>query len=483
MQEMGLQKCSAASARCRKRMPVRIICILLSGTVALSMGACSVSGIEKTPEDIETPAGWARGGEAGDAGEVDADWLASFTDSRLDKLVAESVAGNFALEQERQRLNAVREAVVVVRSSRLPSFDLTVDGLRRATEDSAGDRVTTDTFGAAVGGRFEIDLWMKLSKAQQAAELSLAAQEARLDGAVREVAVTTAGQYFDVLEATLLLDVARRRLEVAIASHDIVASGYRQGLNEALDLYLARDQIERERANVAQQEQSRLEAIAALQLSLARYPDGDIGIAGELPVPVEPIPVGLPSELLSRRPDIQEAWLNLLAADAELAVAHKARFPSLSLVGSTGVSSTEFSELLSGGASGWSLAFGLTQPLFAGGRLAALEEQKLAEVRGAEQNWLGVVYSAFAEVENAISRAGSLDRRYEALLEAEKNSRAALELALDQYRRGLVSYTTVLVSQRQAFDAAATVVQLKNQRLQNRLALNLALGGDFAVVN
>jgi outer membrane protein TolC len=152
-------------------------------------------------------------------------------------------------------------------------------------------------------------------------------------------------------------------------------------------------------------------------------------------------------------------------------------------VGSSGLSSTELSDLLSGGASGWSLAFGLSQPLFAGGRLAAIEEQRLAEVRAAEQNWLDLVYRAFAEVENAISRAASLDRRYAALLEAEKNSRAALELALDQYGRGLVTYTTVLVSQRQAFDAAATVVQLKNQRLQNRLALNLALGGDFAAVN
>jgi len=407
----------------------------------------------------------------------------SFADPRLDGLVAESVAGNFALEQERQRLNAAQQSVVVARSSRLPTLDLTLDGSRRNTEISTGDSVTTDAFGLGVDGRLEIDVWMKLSKAQQAAELSLAAQAARLDAAERKVAVTTAGQYFDVIEATILLDVARRRLEVAIASHDIVNSGYRQGLNEALDLYLARDQIERERANVALQEQSRLEAIAALQLSLARYPDGGLGIAGELPVPEEPIPSGLPSELLTRRPDIQEAWFNLLATDAELAVAHKARFPSLSLVGSSGVSSTEFSELLSDGASGWSLAFGLTQPLFLGGRLAALEKQKLAEVRIAEQNWLDLVYSAFAEVENAISRTVSLDQRYEALLEAEKNSRAALELALNQYTRGLVTYTTVLVSQRQAFDAAATVVQLKNQRLQNRLALNLALGGDFAVVN
>jgi len=246
---------------------------------------------------------------------------------------------------------------------------------------------------------------------------------------------------------------------------------------------LARNQEERERANVAEQEQAQQEARAALQLSLARYPDGDLVIDGELPVPVDSIPAGLPSELLTRRPDIQQAWLELLAADAQLAVAHKTRFPSLSLVGSTGVSSVEFADLVSGGASGWSLAFGLTQPLFNAGRLAAQEEQALIRVRIAEQVWLDLVYRAFAEVENAISRTASLDVRYEAQLEAAKNSRAALQLALDQYQRGLVTYTTVLESQRQAFDAAATVVQLKNQRLQNRLVLYIALGGDFESVN
>ena len=112
MQEVNPKKCSAVTARRRNVMPVRVFWALLPGVIAFSVTACSVSGIEKTPEDIETPAGWARGGEAGDAGEVDTDWLASFADPRLDKLVTESIAGNFALEQERQRLNAARQAVV-----------------------------------------------------------------------------------------------------------------------------------------------------------------------------------------------------------------------------------------------------------------------------------------------------------------------------------------------------------------------------------
>lgn len=442
----------------------------------LVTGGCAVSAIESTPEDIPAPAAWSRGGESG---AVSVDWLATFGDPKLEQLVSDALARNFVLEQQRQQLESVRQSVTIARSARLPSFALSLDGSRRGAEDASGDSSIAESYDATLDGRFEVDVWGRLSSAQQSAEMQLAAQVARLEAAERTLAGQTAAQYFDVLEATQLLAVARRRLEVAIESQDIVASGYRQGLNEALDLYLARNVVERERANVAQQEQARLEAIAALQLSLARYPDGEFGETDELPVPVDPIPVGLPSELLTRRPDVQEAWLTLLAADAQLAAAHKARFPSLSLVGSAGTTSVAFSDLVDAGATGWSLAFGLTQPLFQGGQLAAQEAQARAQVRATEQAWLDVVYTAFAEVENAISRTTSLDAQYEAQLKAETNSRTALQIALDQYQRGLVDYTTVLESQRQAFEAAATVVQLRNQRLQNRLALYIALGGNF----
>ena len=252
-------------------------------------------------------------------------------------------------------------------------------------------------------------------------------------------------------------------------------------MNNALELYLARNQVERQQANHAEAAQTYTESIASLQLSLARYPAGKLELHDELPVIDEPIPAGLPSELVTRRSDLQAAWLNLLSADADLAAAHKARFPSLSLVGSTDVASTEFSNLLDGDGGGWSIAGSLTQPLFQAGRLKALEAQALASVQIAEQQYLDLVFRAFSDVENAISRSTSLKERYESLLEAESNSAAALDLALEQYQRGLVSYTTVLESQRQAFDAEAQVVQLKNQRLQNRIALFLSLGGEFTI--
>ena len=267
-------------------------------------------------------------------------------------------------------------------------------------------------------------------------------------------------------------------MDNARESRDIVATGYRQGLNEALDLYLAENQVERQEAAYAEQQQTLSETIADLQLLLARYPDGDMQLRGRLPVITTPIPSGLPSELLARRTDLQEAWLGLLAADADLAAAHKARFPSLSLVGSGGATSVEFADLLDGDTF-WSISGNLSQPLFQAGRLAALEEQAAARVRQSEQVYLDLLYRAFADVEDAISREVSLRERYQSFLEAERNATAALELALEQYRRGLVPYTTVLESQRQAFDAETTVVQLRNLLLQNRLALHLSLGGEF----
>ena len=425
------------------------------------------------------PADWVRGG---DSGTVDLNWLKSFDDPQLTILVSEAITNNYLLEQERARLYQAEQTVVIVRANRFPDLDVSIDGTRRGFTDASDQRATTESFAASVDARWEVDLWGRLNKQQQAAQLALGAQEARYESVQRNLAAATTGAYFGVMEAKQLLEVARRRLDNAILSHDIVASGYRQGLNDALDLYLARNQVERQQANYAQQEQTLTETIADLQLSLARYPDGRMEMPGALPVLTDPIPSGLPSELLTRRTDVQEAWLNLLAADADLAAAHKARFPSLSLVGSAGVASVEFADLLDTDLSVWSIAGGVTQPLFNAGRLEAIEQQAVAQVRQAEQQYLDLVFRAFADVENSISRSVSLIERYESFLDAETNSRAALNLALEQYQRGLVPYTTVLESQRQAFDAEATVVELKNLLLQNRISLYLALGGEFETV-
>lgn len=423
------------------------------------------------------PDAWARGGEPGS---TTVNWLAEFGDPTLQAVVEEAVDKNYSLEQARARLAQAEHAVVAVRANRFPQLAASLDGSRRGAEANDGSSLISTNYNASLDLSWTIDLWGRLSKQQQAAFLAMEAQRARLQLAERELAASTVKTVFDVRLQNQLSGVADRRLDNVSQSEQIVASGYRQGLNDALDLYLARNQVERQQANLAAQKQRVLESSATLQLALARYPDGDVASPGTLPVIREGVPAGLPSELLLRRADLQQAWFNLLEADANLAAAHKARFPSLVLTGSAGVASAEFSDLLSAAGDTWSVAGSLTQPLFQSGRLAANERQARERVREVERAYLDQVYRAFAEVENAISRDVSLRERYESFLEAEKNSTAALDLALEQYQRGLVAYTTVLESQRQAFDAEETVLQLRNELLQNRVDLFLALGGEFS---
>ena len=446
--------------------------------IALStLSACSQTGIAPETENPSIPADWVRGGAEG---AVNINWLDDFSDSALTALVTEAVDSNYQINQERARLYQAEQTVIITRANRFPTLNVSLDASRRFSQLAAGINALPESFSLSADARWEVDLWGRLSKQQQAAQLALEAQRVRVESAERNLAASTTTAYFNVAEAKQLLLVAERRLEIARESRDIVASGYRQGLNDALDLYLARNQAEREEAGYAQQQQSYAETVTALQLSLARYPDGRMTVDVDLPVINTPIPTGMPSELLTRRADVQESWLNLLASDADLAAAHKARFPSLSLVGSYGQTSRAFSTLLERDNRVWSLASGITQPIFNVGRLKALEEQARGRVQQAEQQYLDLLYRAFADVENAISRSTSLQQRYDSFLNAETNSRAALELALEQYQRGLVSYTTVLESQRQAFDAAATVVQQRNQLLQNRINLFLSLGGEFS---
>ncbi|MFT7459337.1 MAG: multidrug efflux system outer membrane protein, partial [Planctomycetota bacterium] len=260
---------------------------------------------------------------------------------------------------------------------------------------------------------------------------------------------------------------------------DIIERAYRQGLNTSLDVYLTRATVAQERARIAQQQQLLSENKVALQLLLADYPNGQLTVNKTLAVLDEAIPLGLPSELVSRRPDLQQSWMNLMAADAGLAIAHKQRFPRLSLVASGSDVSSEIGSLLNGSTLAWSLLGNLTQPVFNAGRLKALEEQARSRVIQLEKQYLDSLFLAFSEVENAISRNAALAAQYQATLASEKNAVLALTLAFEQYQRGLVTYTTVLESQRRAFDAQSTVIDLRNQLLQNRITLFLALGGDF----
>jgi len=402
-------------------------------------------------------------------------WLGSFKSADLNFLVEKAIKANHTLAQEAAAVRLAEQNVRISDSTLWPNLGLSISTQR----DDTGIGSATQ-FGLSLTAGYEVDLWGKLNAAQQRSQIDLARQQASYLETERTLVRDVVNAGFDASSATQLLGLLNQRFTNLTESLDVIERGYRSGLNDALDVYLSRNTLELERAGIASQQQVQFESLTRLELLLGDYPAAKLIAPANLQsLHLEPIAAGIPANLLKRRPDIQQAWLELLSADAGVAIAQRNRFPTLNLSGSLSDSSQELDQLLDGGSLVWRAAASLIQPLFQGGRLAALEQQAKIRLEQKEKRYLQVVFRALAEVENALSRGQALNARYEAFVQAEQNADAALELAFDQYQRGLAPYTTVLESQRRAFDAQTTLIQLQNQQLKNRVDLLLALGGDY----
>ena len=485
------QKASCYSKSCRKCRKIftpgteidvlnKLVLITKSALLLALLTGCSTSAITPGVREDHAPANWTSEIRQDPVSEA---WLEDFNNEKLERMVSAAMQSNFQLAQQQQRIEQARQSVIVSGASRYPEFTLTASGSRQ--RQVFAERLIGPNNNFQISGElsFEIDLWGRLADTQKQASLTLAAEEAGYRQARNSLAAEVSRAWFNVISAEQLLKLFRERLANLDVDMDIIERAYRQGLNTALDVYLTRSTVEQERSRIAQQEQRLRENRTALQVLMAVYPDGNVESDEGLPLLEDQIPAGLPSELLSRRPDLQQAWWSLLAADVGLAIAHKQRFPRISLAASASDASNELGQLLDGSAPAWSLLGNLAQPLFNAGRLKAEEERARSQVVQAEKRYLELLYQAFAEVENTISRQAALQDQYDATLEADRHSSAAFELAFEQYQRGLVSYTTVLESQRRAFDAQSAVIDLRNQLLQNRINLYLALGGNFELEN
>ncbi|MCC6209304.1 MAG: efflux transporter outer membrane subunit [Gammaproteobacteria bacterium] len=446
-----------------------------SVAMILLLTGCTASGVAIKPDAAEAPA--ARRAES-TASELADGWIEHLNDTGLAGLAQHALKSNFTLAQQAALVRQAEQQLRIDGSGRYPELDLSVDVARSRSDDDAIPPSTLSTqAGADLNLQWEVDLWGKLSATERQANLTLAARRADYAAARETLAADVAAARYTLIEAELLLQLNRDTLAILQQNLEIIEAGYRRGLNQALDVYLARNDVRTQAANAEERQRARNEAARALQLLLGEYPDGGLAPDSDLPTPTANPPPGIPGDLLRHRADLRSAWLELLAADAGLAIAHKQRFPSFTLTARAGDSAERVSDLLDGSLA-WSLAAGITQPLFNAGRLRAAEAQARARVEELEQRYLANVYTAFAEVENALDQERLLQERYRHLLAAEENAGFAEELSFGQYRKGLTSYTTVLEAQRRSLEARSSVITLRGEILRNRIALYRALGGD-----
>ena len=409
-------------------------------------------------------------------------WTEDFRDPLLQDIVAEALQHNFNLEAAAARMQAAIATAAASRAGFWPSLSLSASGskARRSPASGIQQTPTAETYGLTGRFAWELDLWGKLRNGFRA---SLAEEEAAVAdymAARLSIAARTAQAWYSAIEAIQQVELEERILQALESSAQIVEENFARGIATALDVHLIRANLASSRSTLETRRRNRDQAVRELETLLGRYPANELEVAATLPDLERPLPAGLPSELLLRRPDIIAAERELAAAEQRKYEASKARLPSIDLSLSRGTSDDQVDTILDVVERRiWSQSLSIMQPVFQGGRLAANYQRAKANYQQAVAAYAQTVLTAFQEVENALGNQQSYARDYEFLQAAAEQSIAAERLAWEQYSRGLTDITTALDAVRRSINAQRSLIQIANQRIQSRIDLYLALGGGF----
>lgn len=458
--------------------------MVLSICSVVVLSACSsqyqLSDKLKVPSNVPTQ--WQELAESGIRSTkltaVSASMLEQFKRPDLLVLVKQALENNFSLKQQYYTVEMKRQALTVAQSELWPTIDANLSARRNKSTDPSNYSTTVE---AGIDISYELDLWQKLSDAEQEANLSYLASEATYEQAQQTLIATVTTAWLNTIEANLLVALSQKRVDVAKQSLDIIEVGYQQGLNEALDVYLARNDFNSEVSRLSQQKASLKAAKRSLERLVGDYPAGLLDVTSAIPTLTDVELALVPSELIENKPELKSSWYSLMADNAGLAFAHKQRFPSFKLSGSIGDDGEKLSDLFSGSGLAWSLLGSITAPLFNAGKLKANEKTAELTVKQSEQAYLELLYDTFEDVENLLTQTVSLSEQYKATVDAEYNAKMASELSFEQYQSGLVNYTTVLDAQTRWFDAQNSVIQLRKDLVENQVQLQLAIGGPLLV--
>ncbi len=458
-------------------MRVRQAILTVSAVVAAAGCATTPPALESRAP-LPPPAAWQAAAPEATPDEP-RNWLQDLGDVRLEALVAEALRTNPGFAAGLARVAAARARADVAGAAEWPGVNLGLTGQRsrRLVNDVA---LTTNSFGLSANVNWELDLWRRLDLRTLAAVADAEASEYDLAAARLALAADTAQAWFAAAEARLQAQLARQRVQSFRNTLEIIEERYRGGLSEALDVRLARENLATAEATVAVRERAFDAARRSLEVLLGRYPAGELEATATLGEPLGSVPAGLPSGLLERRPDIRAASQRALATQARAEDAARNRLPSFVLTGSGGTLSPRFRDLLDWDQLVWSLLGTLTQPLFQGGRLDAERALAQANDREALANYARVVLTAFKEVETALAAEPLYAEQTARQSAAAREANDAATLALEQYRAGLTDIITLLDTQRRAFNAESALLEARLRRLQNRIELYRALGGDFS---
>jgi len=484
-----------------------------AAVLALALGACTVGPNFEPPEWL-SPASWfARKDEPiapaksiPMAEPIDPNWWNLFNDPQLTELERRVAGENLDVQIATVRIAESRAQLGVVGSAQFPSLNANGSYTRQKASDvgvfanapnplgasgASGARVggirsshlnPFDVYQVGLDASWEVDLWGRVARSVESASASvLASAEARratLLSSLAEVAL----DYMRLRGIQSQLQIARDNVKIAQQSLDLTQQRAAGGVTTDLDVANAAAQLRTVAAEIPLLLQQESELINAISLLLGQPPNA---LQAELitakPVPPVPpkVPVGLPSELARRRPDIREAEAQLHATTADIGVAVANFYPSVKLSGSLGLQSIQPWTMFNLNARQYALGPGITIPIFEGGQLRATLELRKAQQQEAAISYQKTVLSAWHEVDNALTAYQSVQARRDQLIQAVAQNRRALGLAQSRYQEGVADFLQVLTAQQNLLSTQQQLAIATTNVSANLVTLYKALGGGW----
>ena len=453
----------------------------VAATLAATLASCSLLGPNYRRPQVVTPPAYKESKDWKIAEPRDGvprgAWWRIFGDTQLNALAEKVEKSNQDLRVAEAQY---RRAQAVVQQSRAGLFPV-VTGEASVTRSGAGSRASTTNYDLSGRASWDADLWGRVRRGVESSEASAAASAADLESVRLLVQSEVVLNYL----ALRVVDTQKKLLDESSAafakSLEMTQNRYKAGLAGRVDVAQAEAQLRGTQAQSIDTGVQRAQLEHAIAVLLGASPAEFALPAAPIKVAMPSIPTGLPSELLERRPDIAAAERRVEAANAQIGVAQAAFYPSLTLSAGAGLASSSFAHWLSLPSRFWSLGPALAQSIFDGGLRKSVSEQAMASYDASVATYRQTVLSAFADVEDNLAALRILEQEAAVQADAVRAARLSLELTLNQYKAGIVSYLNVVSAQTTLLGNERTELSLLGRRLTAAAQLVRALGGGWTV--
>lgn len=452
---------------------------LLALAAAVVLAGCAVSPAYEVPaaaapQAFKEAAGWQPAAPA-DTLER-GPWWTLFGDAQLNQLADSIEVSNQNVAEAIAAYEQARALVREQRASLFPTVNLTGSGTRSG---GGGEQQTANNYRAAIGASWEADVWGKLRAGVTGADASAAASAADLAAARLSAQGELATNYFSLRQSDAQIALLNSTIDGYKRVLDITSNRFNSGIAAKSDLLQAQTQLANAQIDLSGQVRSRAQLEHAIAILLGRAPSGFSLAVAPWTLTVPEVPLGVPSTLLQRRPDIAAAERRVAVANEQIGIARSAYYPSLNLTGSYGSGASRVGDLFNASSSLWSLGVSAAQTLFNAGATTASVDAAKAGHEAAVARYRQTVLSAFGAVEDQLSATRALADQLELRKQASSAADQVEQQMLNRYNAGQVAYTDVVTAQVTALSARRSLVQAQADRQTTAVALIQALGGGW----